>query len=490
VSVQTSGVDPDDGYDVRIGDRTAVRIPTTTGTASFPNVAVGVYAVVLSDLASNCIASPPGPVSVTVSANALAHAQFRVTCEGIPSSVSIGWRFPSLLVGDTAQLQARVLAREGSEIPGTRVTWVASSPAAASISSGGVVLGQARGGTWIRAQFAALVDSVEVRVLEASTSTRRELAYLTTDGGTPWRLVRTRSDGSGFTSLWHGDFSDWEWSPDGAHIIAGYAAPGTNRLVTRVHDANGALVRDFDRFLWTARYSPDGRSIVYRDQVSSGESDVWHLDLATGNERRLTSAAGDDIQPRWSPDGRQVLYIREPRQETQELWVVSADTVHRRKLPLSLTLNSAEWSPDGKHILTVRSTSVGIVHADGTVARSLTLPCAPQVTCAPTDLVGDARWTPNGRAIAVLRQDVFKTAYYAEVALDGTPLMATSFPGLGINVERPGIAFSADGNTVGLLLNPEPNNGYTRPYVLPRNATSMLPLGSFRQQHRIIGWRP
>jgi serine/threonine protein kinase len=55
--------------------------------------------------------------------------------------------------------------------------------------------------------------------------------------------------------------------------------------------------------------SPDGRQVVYnRLDLRTGQTDVWVLDLAGGEPRRLTFDPGLKLIPRWSPDGGRVIY--------------------------------------------------------------------------------------------------------------------------------------------------------------------------------------
>ena len=37
--------------------------------------------------------------------------------------------------------------------------------------------------------------------------------------------------------------------------------------------------------------------------------DIWVLELATGETRRVTSDPGNDYWPAWSPDGREIAFV-------------------------------------------------------------------------------------------------------------------------------------------------------------------------------------
>jgi hypothetical protein len=54
--------------------------------------------------------------------------------------------------------------------------------------------------------------------------------------------------------------------------------------------------------------SADGSRVVYFDQPSYGGTNVFLLDVATGETRQLTHRPGDAALPAWSPDERYIVY--------------------------------------------------------------------------------------------------------------------------------------------------------------------------------------
>jgi Tol biopolymer transport system component len=64
----------------------------------------------------------------------------------------------------------------------------------------------------------------------------------------------------------------------------------------------------------TLRVSTDGQKLaVFRDRATSRSSDIWVIDISTGNATPLTTQ-GTDAWPIWSPDGRRVLFERDGKQ--------------------------------------------------------------------------------------------------------------------------------------------------------------------------------
>jgi Tol biopolymer transport system component len=59
---------------------------------------------------------------------------------------------------------------------------------------------------------------------------------------------------------------------------------------------------------WHPNWSPDGRSIAFAGS-KGGLSDLFVLDLESGQVRRLTNDAYADLQPAWSPSGQTLAFV-------------------------------------------------------------------------------------------------------------------------------------------------------------------------------------
>ena len=86
-----------------------------------------------------------------------------------------------------------------------------------------------------------------------------------------------------------------------------------------------------------------------------------------GTDQRRITEKGNPFYARFSPDGRRVLYTDGALQDQSGIWVVDADgTKPRRVLPVeSKMLASACWSPDGKQIAVVSGAHGGARDASG-----------------------------------------------------------------------------------------------------------------------------
>ena len=121
------------------------------------------------------------------------------------------------------------------------------------------------------------------------------------------------------------------------------------------------------------RWSPDGRSIAFTmldtlskqvrdwrkkkwDHVVEDEiaqyNHLWVIDLATGQQRRITSGAHMVADPRWSPDSKSIAFVWNPTGAVDDgnlsdIAVVPARGGALRRVG-GMPANGYAWSPDGK----------------------------------------------------------------------------------------------------------------------------------------------
>ena len=95
---------------------------------------------------------------------------------------------------------------------------------------------------------------------------------------------------------------------------------------------------------------------------------VLYIIRPDGTEHRRITEEGNPFYARFSPDGRRVLYTDNAREKESGIWVVDVDGKNRRHLfPTDMETiapASACWSPDGKRIamtLVIHSGAVRVV---------------------------------------------------------------------------------------------------------------------------------
>lgn len=120
-------------------------------------------------------------------------------------------------------------------------------------------------------------------------------------------------------SCWHLDRCR---DPANLYVV-GVDGKGLRRLTRNTHASS-------------PRWSPDGRSIVFRDLTGN----VNVVRLRQAGVRSLTSD-GDSTPVEWSPDGRKILVRR-----SETLWVMDADGGRPTRLPVHVpgwTIVTADW---------------------------------------------------------------------------------------------------------------------------------------------------
>ena len=145
------------------------------------------------------------------------------------------------------------------------------------------------------------------------------------------------------------------WSPDGTRIaFQGYGEGGGWQIWT-VH-ADGSAPTALTSGWYDHQephWSPDGTQIVFSSERSGeGHYDIWIVDVATRELRRLTTDPSNEFYPVWSPDGQAVAYVS-TRPEAPGVYASTLTGEERLLTPSSGELGGPSWSPDGKILFSV-----------------------------------------------------------------------------------------------------------------------------------------
>ncbi len=138
--------------------------------------------------------------------------------------------------------------------------------------------------------------------------------------------------------------SDLAWSPDGSQIAYLTTYDPANPDEEKRDSDLAPQVRSTRRI----DYKQDGRG--YLDNV---RQQVWLLDVASGERRRLTSTLADHAAPQWSPDGTQIAAaVQSHNGMCNQLALIDVASGEQTLVgPEMGNVSSWSWSPDSQRIL-------------------------------------------------------------------------------------------------------------------------------------------
>jgi Tol biopolymer transport system component len=112
-----------------------------------------------------------------------------------------------------------------------------------------------------------------------------------------------------------------DWAPDGSHVLASISRKFGPDQLGLISVADGS-VRWFETDAAAARFSPDGRFIVYQRLSRDGTGgDLFVMAVDGTGDETLVKHPADDALVGWSPDGNWVLFCSD-RTGTRGLWML------------------------------------------------------------------------------------------------------------------------------------------------------------------------
>jgi TolB protein len=242
---------------------------------------------------------------------------------------------------------------------------------------------------------------------------------------------------------------DPQWSPDGTMLVWVVESElNTDLYLLNLMTGEGLRIADHPKSDRWPFWSPDSRSVGYMsERHEEGEPEQWDLmiyDIATGETRNLTDSPdrGEGFGD-WSPDGSRIAFVTDHAVQ-RDILVMSADgsgEVNITNLPSDD--REPSWSPDGTLIAfesnrgTLGPFDIWVMRPDGSSPRNLT-----------RQLTGNqhADWAPDGtRLVYESRRDGQSEIYVTEVE-SGASSRLTDDPG-----EDTDPTWSPDGTTIAFV---------------------------------------
>ena len=136
-----------------------------------------------------------------------------------------------------------------------------------------------------------------------------DLFVADTENGRVLRKLTSTATDPHFSSLQF-IYSAGAWDAESRRIAIATVAGGRASLAI-FNALNGNKEREFPLTqvdeIFNPTWAPDGNSVAFTG-MSRGLTDLWVLDLASGQLRQLTNDPFADLQPAWSPDGRRIAF--------------------------------------------------------------------------------------------------------------------------------------------------------------------------------------
>ena len=176
-------------------------------------------------------------------------------------------------------------------------------------------------------------DGSQLAFLSDRAGTERQLYVMSARGGEPRQLTKLP-----------GDAGTASWSPDGTKIVFNARV----WLEPRPEDAGGReRWQQRPRHVTKAQYKTDGHGYTF-----DARSQLFIVDVATGETQQLTNGDFDDGAESWSPDGRQIAFARtrggKSDYSSRDIWVVDVATHAAVRITQTVgRATSPTWSPDG-----------------------------------------------------------------------------------------------------------------------------------------------
>lgn len=221
-------------------------------------------------------------------------------------------------------------------------------------------------------------------------------------------------------------------------------------------------------------FSPDGKSLAFtaptlptREQAWSTNHDIWLVDLATLERKRLTTAPGAEGFPRFAPDGKTLAYRAQERSgfeaERWELKVLDLATGQSRSLTpkWDRSADAFVWAPDGKKLyFTAQDAGVEPVWSLDVAAGGSTT--EPKRLTSGGGVFGGLSITADGGVLAFTHANATQSAEVSAVNLVGstdvaapralTQTNATLLAGLELNALESVTVAGAGGTPVQMWL--------------------------------------
>ncbi len=153
-----------------------------------------------------------------------------------------------------------------------------------------------------------------------------------------------RADGHGRHRITDDFDASPSWSPDGSELAFARSDPDSQTVGIYVVPAAGgtptrisAPAQPGGTSDWAPAWSPDGSRVLFSsDRPDTFRGDLWVMSPDGSDVEQVTNTEGiDETEARWSPDGRRIVYVGVPAfhgSVSWQLYVSDANGANRRNV--------------------------------------------------------------------------------------------------------------------------------------------------------------
>ena len=168
-----------------------------------------------------------------------------------------------------------------------------------------------------------------------SQDANNEIYLMSQDGSSKQRLTNDRSVDASPT-----------FSPDGGQIAFVSDRQGSAQIFVMGADGSGARRVSFHGGkAYEPDWSPNGRLLTFVGEASGEGFEIYVMNADGTNPRRLTNSSGSNESPSFSADSRHIVFAS-TRSGRSELWTVNVETGEERRVPgITLSAQAPSWGP-------------------------------------------------------------------------------------------------------------------------------------------------
>ncbi|MBI4909594.1 MAG: PD40 domain-containing protein [Acidobacteria bacterium] len=251
-----------------------------------------------------------------------------------------------------------------------------------------------------------------------------------------------------------------DWTRDGASIA--YPSVGSNGvrsiIVRSLETGQARELRPALHYFNEVRWTPDGKSFIAFARDLRGKSGIYRIDAQTGTTSFITPS--EITRPHVSPDGKKIYYNvnfhggKGGPKQVVERDLASGEVRDLYVVPQGSGLGSQELSPDGSHLAGVLATMSDKSSALVLIPTARGPASVVARATGPDSFYGSGflTWTPDSRALLVMKEIKDRTELWLVPVTGGTPrivdvgdnvLPTKGGPGMRLHPNGTQLAFSS-----------------------------------------------